>query len=393
MKISYLKRRSSFLKPCVDAIRENADRLLEGATVRVELSPRGYAGCVNVTVRAEDSMQFETDWDYSDPSRFPARLKAAATALHECSCYGQFRLSHNDGLLEITTACSGTAASVESSGVRSSWQETEPQSEEKSPNQEAISDEVGAVLQQLPWACWERVIEQDASYQTMRPLAESYPAGAFMALMVLAGLNDYQLKGPAETGYWPPLRARLMGNEVPKRPAELGEVLRPFYEEERLRSHKVSRMQRFLASGLAEELWEMSPRQAADQLHPIWSGICDTMGGDKSRKTTVFAVKCLGMALVMLGEMDFDFFGVPIPVDSRLQKLTPSLADEQIREFWRDVLTRLRDKEPRLTHLHLDTLLWHYLGSGTGSEYLERVGVPAGLAEEVGSVFRRLAAG
>jgi len=44
---------------------------------------------------------FETDWKGADVTRFPARLKAAATCLREKKWFGRYRISYADGLLVI----------------------------------------------------------------------------------------------------------------------------------------------------------------------------------------------------------------------------------------------------------------------------------------------------
>ena len=251
---------------------------------------------------------------------------------------------------------------------------------------------VAGAFQRIPWACWERVVHQDASYQTMRPFAEMYGPGPFLTLMVLAGLNDYWPKGKAETGYWPPLRRQLEASRVPSSPNELGKSLEPFYRAERAGKYKVARMYRFLSSELGSELWHIAPARAASDLASLWYRIAHTMRQQPAKKTIAFAAKCLAMGLVMLGQRDFDFFGVPIPADSRLRQLTPYLDDDRIRTFWHDVLVAVRQRHPQLTHLHLDTLLWHYLGSEDRSHYLQTIGLVHTHAQEIGGVLRRLSA-
>lgn len=61
----------------------------------------GYPGRVTVTIRAGDGASFETDWEGTDITRFPARIKAAATALLNCECVGRFVVSHERGLLTL----------------------------------------------------------------------------------------------------------------------------------------------------------------------------------------------------------------------------------------------------------------------------------------------------
>jgi hypothetical protein len=102
MDIKYATR-SKFLDSCEAAIRRHRARLDAGDVVEVHLveeKPR-YAGRVLVTIRPGDRAAFGTDWNRADPSRFPARIKAAANGLLNCCCQGRFEVSHLDGLLTI----------------------------------------------------------------------------------------------------------------------------------------------------------------------------------------------------------------------------------------------------------------------------------------------------
>ena len=97
-------RRSRFLQACEDAIRSGRVALDAGGAVSVQLEEGGYTGRVLVTIRPGDLSSFASDWEGNDVTRFPARLKAAATALLRCQCIGRFLLVHNDGSLEISRA-------------------------------------------------------------------------------------------------------------------------------------------------------------------------------------------------------------------------------------------------------------------------------------------------
>lgn len=100
MKIAYASR-SKFLSAFESAIQEHCTGLRAGGVVRVDLAESGYDGRVIVTIDPTDCMFFGTDWERTDPSRFPARIKAAATALRNCRCQGRFEISHSDGSLTI----------------------------------------------------------------------------------------------------------------------------------------------------------------------------------------------------------------------------------------------------------------------------------------------------
>jgi hypothetical protein len=92
---------SRFLDDCEAAIGGHRADLEAGGTVYVNLGEGGYDGRVVVTIRRNDRASFGTDWTSSDTTRFPVRIKAAATALLNCGCEGAFEVSHADGSLAI----------------------------------------------------------------------------------------------------------------------------------------------------------------------------------------------------------------------------------------------------------------------------------------------------
>ncbi len=89
--------RSQFLEACEASIRDHRAELITGGTVRVGLPEGGYDGQVIVTIDSTDRAGFGTDWEITDPTR----IRAAAAALFNCRCYGQFEVSHSDGSLTI----------------------------------------------------------------------------------------------------------------------------------------------------------------------------------------------------------------------------------------------------------------------------------------------------
>jgi len=100
MDIAY-PTRSQFLHSCETAIREHHVELKAGEAVQVPLNEGGYGGRVVATIDPSDRSVFGTDWEGTDPTRFPARIKAAAAALLNCGCEGRFEISHLGGTLAI----------------------------------------------------------------------------------------------------------------------------------------------------------------------------------------------------------------------------------------------------------------------------------------------------
>ncbi len=100
MRINYPEW-SRFEAPIRRAIEEGRGQLSRGVPVRVRLGPHGFKGRFAVTIDPADPHCFETDWEYPDPSWFPARIRAAAKALLAEAQFGTFAVSHADGVLQI----------------------------------------------------------------------------------------------------------------------------------------------------------------------------------------------------------------------------------------------------------------------------------------------------
>jgi DNA-(apurinic or apyrimidinic site) lyase len=197
----------------------------------------------------------------------------------------------------------------------------------------------------------------------MQPLSTKWEFGHFAAAFTVLGLNDYQTKGKAEVGYWPKVVPLLSCKADPKKPQQLIAVLEPFYSRERFAKNKVKRLQRFLTSDLCQEVWSSDPPRIAADFGRIWRALGSTMGQEPTTKTIAFAMKCLALALLMIDESGFDFGAIPVPVDSRIRSVSIRLGltktdDVRERERWHKVLKLIRESRPRVTMVHLDSLLW-----------------------------------
>ena len=217
-------------------------------------------------------------------------------------------------------------------------------------------------LAQIPAESWNKIVEKEPEWYLMCDFLETYGFGKFAVLMLVAGLNDFQLKGKAEAAYWPKLKETLDGHEIPDTPKELEHILAEFYRNERLPKLKLRRLNRFLSSELATKLWRAEPDKVTRDFLRIWHELAAVMGQSKEAKTITFAMKCLGIALLMAGETDFSFERIPIPVDYRVRTFTERLGvavkdDNDIRKFWNDVLEKLR-KDVKINMIHLDSLVW-----------------------------------
>lgn len=100
MRIPYVTR-SSFLESCRDAIRKNLPRQV-GQQVKVTFDKKGgYRDTVRLSVESDMPNDFGSDWEGTDPTRFPVRIRAAATALRDEHCVGDFEITHLDGVLTV----------------------------------------------------------------------------------------------------------------------------------------------------------------------------------------------------------------------------------------------------------------------------------------------------
>jgi len=221
---------------------------------------------------------------------------------------------------------------------------------------------VSKIFSLIPVEVWNKIVREEPEWTHMFEFLEKYGFGKFATMIVVVGLNDFQLKGRSELAYWPNIKEILKSNKIPESPRELESILTEFYSNERFPDLKLRRLNRFLSSRLAESLWNARPKDMAENFLRIWHELANTMGQDRSKKTIVFAMKCLGVALLMAGESNFNFEKIPIPVDSRVKKFTERLgvvvgSDEDVRRFWSKVLEELR-KMMDINMIHLDSLIW-----------------------------------
>lgn len=93
--------RSKFLRRCEQALTAHRALLDGGSVLNVALEPGGYSERLIVTILPGVTTTFQAEWKVNDITRFPSRIKAAATALRNCDSTGDFDISHDDGTLSI----------------------------------------------------------------------------------------------------------------------------------------------------------------------------------------------------------------------------------------------------------------------------------------------------
>ncbi|MGH7847570.1 MAG: N-glycosylase/DNA lyase [Candidatus Binatia bacterium] len=247
----------------------------------------------------------------------------------------------------------------------------------------ARQEKLAAILAQIPWDAWEAIVRKEPEWQTMGDFLPTYGFGPLATLLVAAGLNDYHLKGKADIIYWPEIRRILNRSSVPASAPDLFQLLEQFYKQEREGRRKVETLAAFLFGPLAMRLWNDTPAAVAFDFLSIWRRLAQSLSRSPEEKQIVFAMKCLGLALLMAGETRFDFAPFPIPADSRLRKLTQRLklaANGQgaMRNLWQTVLTEIQKNHRQASMIHLDSLLWQIapLQEAELVSYFADLGIP-----------------
>jgi len=230
-------------------------------------------------------------------------------------------------------------------------------------NYREIIETLVQIFAEIPFEVWKEIVRNEPEWKNMEKFLDLYGFGPFSVLMVATGINDYQLKGEAEKVYWPKIKNILDEAPIPSTPADLCQTLEKFYAHERLHNEKIERLHKFLSSELAAKMWNSSPDDISKEFLFIWKKLATVMQQKKEAKTIVFAVKCLGISLFMANNYDFDFSPIPIPVDLRVAKLTEKLLnkvlnDDEIMEFWNEILRKIQEKGKRINMIHLDSLIW-----------------------------------
>ncbi|AKG91842.1 protein of unknown function {DUF1886} [Geoglobus ahangari] len=99
---------------------------------------------------------------------------------------------------------------------------------------EIQASRISHILSKIPLEVWNRIVKEEPEWKHIHTFLERYGFGKFATLMVMLGLNDYQLKGKAEIAYWPKIKELLENKPVPETPEELKNILSVFYSRERL---------------------------------------------------------------------------------------------------------------------------------------------------------------
>lgn len=151
-------------------------------------------------------------------------------------------------------------------------------------------------------------------------------------LVVANALVSYQLSMKGEEYWWAFAKAIAGGQS-------LKEFLREY--NRRLLPAKLQRLEK------SRNVWEkVSPATPYEELYLSLYAIFGP------QKTVSFAVKMLGYAKRALGRQEPFPFSIPLPYDSRMERLSKALGVR--KEEWQELAERVG-----IPPLHLDSLLWN----------------------------------
>ena len=116
--IRFATERSGLLTMIRDSIRDRKDSIRSGEQVEVVLKSAhdGYRGEHIVEISDGQDKHFKVEAAFRDPSRFPARISAAASALRKLDLTGRFRIKHEKNSLWIQSL-SPTQLTLEEEGA------------------------------------------------------------------------------------------------------------------------------------------------------------------------------------------------------------------------------------------------------------------------------------
>ncbi|RWS48883.1 hypothetical protein CKA56_12155 [Arcobacter venerupis] len=98
-KIEYNKRKSKFKNIVLEHLRAMTIPQLKD-DLEINFTKNGYNGNLIIEISEED--YFYANSSFSDISRFPARIKATASALKSLNFFGKFNITHYNGILRIS---------------------------------------------------------------------------------------------------------------------------------------------------------------------------------------------------------------------------------------------------------------------------------------------------
>ena len=221
-----------------------------------------------------------------------------------------------------------------------------------------------------------RIEEVDPQFQAVRLITSKMGFGPALTLIVLNSIISYKLSGRGED-YWNEFALYVSKANEPKSLVEAVKLVLGFLSASKinvaLRTTKTSRLLRASTARILEP--DIIVRQTRN-LRRFAEDLALSLRSKRSSKTIVFSIKMICYAYrARYGRALIAPFSIPIPLDSRIAKLswTSGVVDIEGASLrtWSDVIEALMNK-PRIAQrawsavakksgippLHLDSILW-----------------------------------
>lgn len=188
-----------------------------------------------------------------------------------------------------------------------------------------------------------REIEErfDPQYKSLLKLKDR---GDFSMVTVGNSLVCYQLSSTGEE-YWEEFSQYFTNH--PLTVSQLRKFITTSKGNKRFLFHKLRRL----------DIFSKFSRKIKHNLsmNTIWNLLVDN-GFGRKQKTTVFAVKMFGYAKrIITGKFEPYPMDIPIPVDSRISRMTAQFTSENPQSFWQKI-----GEQTGIPPLHIDSLLWNW---------------------------------
>lgn len=249
---------------------------------------------------------------------------------------------------------------------------------------------VAKKLGSLGLECALRVEELDPQFQAVKLITSRMDFGTALTLIVLNSLVSYRLSGRGED-YWNEFALYVSKLSQPKSLIEAIKLVINFLSRSKLnvalRNSKTSRLLRALTANV------LDPNKITEytkDLRAFAKALASSLKSRWSSKTIVFSLKMVCYAYrAYYGKPLTVSFNIPIPVDSRIAKLSWTsgvidVIDSNFRK-WSDIVKVMvekpRDvqrvwgivaKKSKIPPLHLDSILWFVGGFINRSNTRER---------------------
>ena len=267
-----------------------------------------------------------------------------------------------------------------------------------SNNIERLADRVASILSKLDnKEIWMKIIENEPEWRIIKryKIDEDFEDqfGKFALIMIATAINDYYLGVESAEDYWNRVIKRiacekeklikLNNDNFIKRLAYIyaqaltgskpscnkynGRREKPVADYNK----KLWRLFKLFMSPLPSRIVEMKKDDFRNTktLNQIWKNLAKAMKQNTNAKTITFAMKTIGIALIMRDDEVLFDFAIPIPVDFRIKNITRritschgirELSEVQIQKFWEIVINKMNKKlkNIKIDVIYIDSLLW-----------------------------------